>query len=419
MKRITGIILSLSCLVQSGYSQESMQKLDRARGKIYRVNVEDQSIEFITLTAYDPQVDEGTTRHRVYWNDQTRFASVTTQSNFNDMNGTFAGQFYYLEETDLAAIQSGERFSSRNVEWKEGSNEVTGLRPDGRSLSAWFTPKGEKEALVQVDGKEVPYKLGKRSSVIRTREITVDYLEQGLFRARIFGEHQGERFVLSSIRLTPMLDPRETDDPSLPRMLLIGDSISHNYHATLEKTLKGVANLHRIEGNGGSSARGVESLDLWLGQYEEPGFHWDIIQFNHGLHDLKRGRNPDGSWKDNAATIPEYQENLETLIGMLKKTGAAIIWCNTTPVPNDSMGGSARQKDEDLIYNKAALEIVSRYPEVLITDLNKAVRDSPAFEEWRKGNNVHYHQEEELQVLADTITATVKEAIAKRKGWND
>ncbi len=82
-------------------------------------------------------------------------------------------------------------------------------------------------------------------------------------------------------------DPK-TDDPKLPRVLVVGDSISMNYHETATEALKGVANYHRNEGNAGSSAHGVRNAELWLGNWREKGFHWDVIQFNHGLHDLKQ-----------------------------------------------------------------------------------------------------------------------------------
>ena len=66
-----------------------------------------------------------------------------------------------------------------------------------------------------------------------------------------------------------------------------------NYHDAAKSALKGTANYYRVEGNGGPSDRGVESLDLWLGNYTQKGFHWDVIQFNHGLHDLKQEYNPE------------------------------------------------------------------------------------------------------------------------------
>ena len=73
-----------------------------------------------------------------------------------------------------------------------------------------------------------------------------------------------------------------TDDPKLPRVLLIGDSISIGYTLPVRELLKGKANLHRIPVNGGPTITGLEKLKGWIGDGK-----WDIIHFNWGLHDLK------------------------------------------------------------------------------------------------------------------------------------
>ena len=74
------------------------------------------------------------------------------------------------------------------------------------------------------------------------------------------------------------------DDPKLPRVLLIGDSVSVAYTLDVRKKLAGVANVHRIAANGGSTrtALGEYGLVRWL----KPGEKWDVIHFNEGLHDL-------------------------------------------------------------------------------------------------------------------------------------
>ena len=77
------------------------------------------------------------------------------------------------------------------------------------------------------------------------------------------------------------------DTPGLPRVLLIGDSISIGYTLPVRELLKGKANVHRIPGNGGPTTNGLKNLDEWLAG------KWDVIHFNFGLHDLKIG--DDGS----------------------------------------------------------------------------------------------------------------------------
>jgi len=72
------------------------------------------------------------------------------------------------------------------------------------------------------------------------------------------------------------------DVPGLPRVLLIGDSISIGYTVPVRDLLKGKANVHRIPVNGGPTLNGLKHLDAWLGTSR-----WDVIHFNWGLHDLK------------------------------------------------------------------------------------------------------------------------------------
>src|SRR5476651_196349 len=116
------------------------------------------------------------------------------------------------------------------------------------------------------------------------------------------------------------------DEAGLPRVFLIGDSISMGYTVPVRELLKGKANVHRPLTNGGPTPNGLAHLDQWLGTGK-----WDVIHFNWGLHDLK--------WCDDKGTITEvgvghqqvpvedYEKNLRTLVARLKKTGAKLIWC--------------------------------------------------------------------------------------------
>ena len=72
------------------------------------------------------------------------------------------------------------------------------------------------------------------------------------------------------------------DIPGLPRVLLIGDSISIGYTVPVRELLEGVTNVHRPQTNCGPTTKGVDEIDAWLGDGK-----WDVIHFNFGLHDLK------------------------------------------------------------------------------------------------------------------------------------
>ena len=183
------------------------------------------------------------------------------------------------------------------------------------------------------------------------------------------------------------------NDPDLPRVLLIGDSISIGYTLAVREMLAGVANVHRPPTNCGPTLRGLESLETWLG--EEP---WDVIHFNWGLHDLKYiaadAQGPLHSAKlldvaEGKQMVPldAYAANLERLLVRLKKTGAALIWCATTPVPE---GAKGRVPGEAARYNDAAASVMRRHG-VPINDLHALA--AAHLEEIQRPANVHFTPE--------------------------
>ena len=147
------------------------------------------------------------------------------------------------------------------------------------------------------------------------------------------------------------------DKEGLPRVLLIGDSISIGYTVPVREMLKGKANVHRPLTNCGPTTKGVAELDGWLSDGK-----WDVIHFNFGLHDLKymgpNGQNlADPSLETSHQQVPpkEYEANLRKIVARLKKTGAKLVWRNTTPVPKGAKGRVVGHSDA---YNKIAREIM-------------------------------------------------------------
>jgi len=149
------------------------------------------------------------------------------------------------------------------------------------------------------------------------------------------------------------------DVPGLPRVLLIGDSISIGYTVPTRNALKGKANLHRPKANCGPTISGLKQIDKWLGEGK-----WDVIHFNWGLHDLKymgpNGENLVPKEKGGHQQVPpaEYEKNLNTLVERLKKTGAKLIWRNTTPVPPGSKG---RYVGDSAKFNKIAARVMKKH----------------------------------------------------------
>lgn len=199
---------------------------------------------------------------------------------------------------------------------------------------------------------------------------------------------------------TPSPDPAfaaVTDDPALPRVLLIGDSISIGYTLPTQGLLQGRANVHRIPINGGPTINGLAHLDEWLGAGP-----WAVIHVNWGLHDLKLM--DDGTHQ---VALDAYEANLRTLVERLRRTGARLIWASTTPVP-DARVSPPRKSADVLAYNAAARRVMEEFG-IPIDDLYAVAL--PRLGEIQRPANVHF-TEAGYGVLAEHVAASIRAALA-------
>ncbi|MEO6739804.1 MAG: SGNH/GDSL hydrolase family protein [Chthoniobacteraceae bacterium] len=190
------------------------------------------------------------------------------------------------------------------------------------------------------------------------------------------------------------------DQPGLPRVLLIGDSISIGYTLPVRELLKDKANVHRIPANGGPTKNGTASIEKWLGTGK-----WDVIHFNWGIHDLKFM--PDGKRQ---VEPEDYEKNLRTLVARMKTTGAKLIWATTTPIPDGELNPS-RKFGKVPEYNAIA-ERVMKENGVAIDDLNAAI--TPRIEELQNPHDVHY-KPEGYAFLAKQVAASIALALPAKK----
>jgi acyl-CoA thioesterase-1 len=207
------------------------------------------------------------------------------------------------------------------------------------------------------------------------------------------------------------------DDPRLPRVLLIGDSVSIAYTLDVRKELAGVANVHRVPANCGSTrtALGSYGLERWL-----DGSKWDVIHFNFGLHDLSY-RFADDSDKDAAGhyatphngghqNVPPagYEQNLRTIISRLRQTGAKLIFATTTPVPESDAGKYV--PGSEVPYNQIA-RAVATAEGVTLNDLWAVA--SPQLAQLQIPRNVHFHSRGSAE-LAQHVAAAIRRELNNR-----
>lgn len=196
--------------------------------------------------------------------------------------------------------------------------------------------------------------------------------------------------------LTPIVDV-----PGLPRVLIIGDSVSMGYTIPTRVLLSGRANVHRVPANAGGTSLGLSKLDAWL----QPG-KWDVIHFNFGLHDAKLP--PEGIRHSPPAI---YESNLRELVKRLKSTNAHLIWASTTPVPNGGNLAPNRRFGSIDQYNEIA-ERVMKENGVVINGLHQSVQNR--ITEFQKPNDVHF-TEEGSQFLAKHVADAIESALRQRQ----
>jgi hypothetical protein len=201
----------------------------------------------------------------------------------------------------------------------------------------------------------------------------------------------------------PFKDPfaNPVDDPALPRVLIVGDSISIGYTPRVRRHLEGKANVHRPRTNCRWSAFGNEHIESWVGDSK-----WDVIHFNFGLWDWY-------GWSQEPKATPEsYAASLDGIVTKLKKTKAQIIFGVTTP---PCIGPERKVKfvvseARAAEFNNAALAVMKKHG-VMINDLYACIGSER--EKYQRGaNDVHY-TENGRNVLAAQVATTITAALSK------
>jgi lysophospholipase L1-like esterase len=185
-------------------------------------------------------------------------------------------------------------------------------------------------------------------------------------------------------------------------VLIIGDSISIGYTPFVEKALAPGILVSHNPGNGGSTIRGVDSLEVWLNHQE-----WDMIVFNFGLHDLvykDEQKKYDVVNGKISVSLEEYRKNLEIIVAKLKETTAKLLFVTTTVVPENSAG---RKVEDPAKYNEVAKAVMKKNG-IAVVDLYTA--SLSIHPQNSKPGNVHY-TDKGYELLADHLVKSIQTAL--------
>lgn len=157
---------------------------------------------------------------------------------------------------------------------------------------------------------------------------------------------------------------------SIPKIFVVGDSISIQYGPYLAKYLEGVAVCARKRGdeealrdldvpqgaNGGDSSMVLNFLRA-MSRYG--GIDADLLLVNCGLHDIKTDI-PTGAKQ---VPLDQYRQNLREIVALVSTLKPRLVWIRTTPcdekVHNHTGVGFHRFAADGVAYNAAADAIMA------------------------------------------------------------
>jgi lysophospholipase L1-like esterase/dienelactone hydrolase len=198
-------------------------------------------------------------------------------------------------------------------------------------------------------------------------------------------------------------------EKSLPKVVLVGDSIRMGYAPLVAKRLAGQAVVVSSAANGGDSANVLKHLEEWVLR-EKP----DVVHLNCGLHDLKQSKRD----KRHQVDRKSYEANLKEIVARIRKqTSATLVFANTTPIVDErhaKRGGSFDRREADVRrYNETA-RAVMRQGGIPVHDLHGLIVQADA-EKMLGADGTHYTAAG-YEKLAEAVTDCVRRQLLIRRG---
>ena len=207
-------------------------------------------------------------------------------------------------------------------------------------------------------------------------------------------------------------DPRKdlgVEDPRLPRILIIGDSISGHYLYGVRERMRGKANVigeasmrdnswHKMgprfyRSDWASKGDGLRSFLA-----ERSPF--DIVHFNNGIHNFSRA---------NPGDEKPYAEQLRKVVATIRESGAVCLFANSTGTIGDNVIPTAPRYLANCRAFNAAAEAVMRELRVPVTDIYGLIQ--PRIKDLISSDLIHTNKEAD-EMMADLIAKRLSETLA-------
>jgi lysophospholipase L1-like esterase len=184
------------------------------------------------------------------------------------------------------------------------------------------------------------------------------------------------------------------NETNLPRVLLIGDSITRAYYPEVEKHLEGKAYVGRLASSAFISDPALlKQIEMVLNEYQ-----FDVIHFNNGMHGWQHSEN-------------EYAEAFPKLLSTIQKYApkAKLIWASTTPLkvsPTLPPDNQTQATDERIAGRNVIALKVMQANGIPVDDLNTPMRGHPELH----SDNVHFN-DQGIAIQAAQVAASVEKQL--------
>jgi len=185
----------------------------------------------------------------------------------------------------------------------------------------------------------------------------------------------------------------DADKDDLPRVLLVGDSITRGYFGDVEKHFSGKAYCPRLTTSKCvSDSSFIDDLHVLLKQYK-----FAVIHFNNGLH----------GWR---YTETQYKDGLHRTVAAITDhaSDAKLIWATSTPVrEKDDLQQLSERTERVKVRNAIAGEIMKEAG-IQTNDLFGLAEQNP---EWHSTDGVHFNAKGN-EALAKQVAESVAENLS-------
>jgi hypothetical protein len=188
-----------------------------------------------------------------------------------------------------------------------------------------------------------------------------------------------------------------TNDSGLPRILLIGNSITRGYYPEVQKMLAGKAYVARLATSKSlCDSALLKEIELIMGYYK-----FDIVHFNNGLHGF------DYTEEDYGKYFPGFVEAIRKMAPHAK-----LIWATTTPMRTKADVTLFDPKTERIkVRNKIALDYIAKHKDIRIDDLWAFTINNPTL--YQGGDGTHPNPEG-FKTIGQKVAAELTSVLAEK-----